>query len=287
MQFTITGSSSALFSTWLFVEELGVLFDAGDGVSAGLAQKSRKARHVFITHADRDHLAGLLQFHQLNASNGRPTIHYPADCGSFPALRDFMAKFDPQSGPATWNPLRSGDRIDIGSGYSILAQTSDHVEAPDGQTKALGFTVLHTKRVLRPELKGVPGPEIAKLRQEKGQEAVTIEQTEPLLGYSGDSPTLEPSHWPGVRTLLHECTFLEPQTARRGHSDLPQVIAAAAEMDLDALVLFHFSVRYSQEEIRDAIRRHAEQAALPFPVFALWPGELVRDVLKQEPVWAG
>ncbi|WP_315814720.1 hypothetical protein [Paraflavitalea speifideaquila] len=42
MQFTITGYSTALFSTWYFIEELGLLFDAGDGVSAGLLQKAGK-----------------------------------------------------------------------------------------------------------------------------------------------------------------------------------------------------------------------------------------------------
>lgn len=65
MQLTITGYSTALFSTWYFVEELGILFDCGDGVSAALLQKARKVEHVFISHADRDHLAGLLQFNQL------------------------------------------------------------------------------------------------------------------------------------------------------------------------------------------------------------------------------
>ena len=59
MQLTITGYSTALFSTWYFVEEWGVLFDAGDGLISALLQKSRKIDHVFISHADRDHLTGL------------------------------------------------------------------------------------------------------------------------------------------------------------------------------------------------------------------------------------
>lgn len=39
MPLTITGYSTGLFATWYFIEELGILFDAGDGVSAGLTQK--------------------------------------------------------------------------------------------------------------------------------------------------------------------------------------------------------------------------------------------------------
>ncbi len=96
MQLTITGYSTALFSTWYFVEEWGILFDAGDGLISALLQKSRKIDHVFISHADRDHLTGLLQFNQLNARPGYPIIHYPKDSGSFPVLGEFSRKFDPQ-----------------------------------------------------------------------------------------------------------------------------------------------------------------------------------------------
>ena len=60
MQLSITAFSTALFSTWYFIDELGLLFDAGDGVSAHLLQKARKIKHAFISHADRDHISGLI-----------------------------------------------------------------------------------------------------------------------------------------------------------------------------------------------------------------------------------
>ena len=89
MKLTITGFSTALFSTWYFIEELGLLFDCGDGASSGLLQKARKVKHAFISHADRDHLTGLLQFNQLNARQGFPKIYFPRDSGSFPFLKEF------------------------------------------------------------------------------------------------------------------------------------------------------------------------------------------------------
>ena len=94
----ITGYSTALFSTWFFLEEYGILFDAGDGVSASLMGKGGKIKHIFISHADRDHITGLLQVHQLNARPGKPLIAYPKDSGSFPAMAGFMDKFDPHVG---------------------------------------------------------------------------------------------------------------------------------------------------------------------------------------------
>lgn len=144
MQFTITASSTALFSTWFFVEELGVLFDAGDGVSASLGQKGRKIRHIFITHADRDHICGLLQLNQLNSRNGTPGIYYPKDCGSFPALRDFADKFDAQSGPANWVGLVPGETVTLGSGLSVEARASEHLKSTD-QSKALDYTICRSR----------------------------------------------------------------------------------------------------------------------------------------------
>lgn len=90
MDLTISGYSTALFSTWYFVEELGLLFDCGDGVTSSLLQKSRKIDNVFISHADRDHLTGLLQFNQLNARKDFPIIHYPKIVGHFLQLKTFL-----------------------------------------------------------------------------------------------------------------------------------------------------------------------------------------------------
>jgi len=51
-ELTITGFSTALFSTWYFIDQLGILFDCGDGVSSALMQKAGKIKHVFISHAE-------------------------------------------------------------------------------------------------------------------------------------------------------------------------------------------------------------------------------------------
>ena len=284
MKLAITAASSALFSTWVFVENLGLLFDAGDGVSASLGQKGRKIRHVFITHADRDHVCGLLQLHQLNAADGFPRIYFPADCGSFPALQDFVGRFDPQSGPATWRGVKPGETIDVENGYTVTARMSAHLSSGDA-VKALDFTLCRTRRTLRPEYRSMSGPEIASKRKELGEEITTETKCEELLGYSGDAPSLDPQRWPGVKVLIHESTFLDPDTARRSHSNLPQVIAAAAQLNLEALILLHFSARYKPAEILSAIREHAVRLQPRFPIFAVCPGQVEVDILATPPVW--
>ena len=284
MRLSLTAASTALFSTWVFVENLGLLFDAGDGVSASLGQKGRKIRHIFITHADRDHVCGLLQLHQLNARDGFPHIYYPSGCGSFPALRDFVSRFDPQSGPATWKGLNEKESVELQNGYSVVARTSAHVTSGES-IKALDYTVCAVRRTLRPEYRGLSGPEIASKREELGDDAITEMKTELLLGYSGDAPGLAPEQWLGVKVLIHESTFLEPDTARRSHSNLPQVIAAAAQLHLEALVLLHFSARYKPDEIQRAICKHAEKSLPNFPIFAVYPGKVETDILATTPVW--
>ncbi|MGB0578919.1 MAG: MBL fold metallo-hydrolase [Limisphaerales bacterium] len=221
---TITASSTALFSTWVFLEELGVAFDAGDGLVAGLLQKSRKVRHVFATHADRNHLTGLLQFNQLN-------------------------------------------------------------DRPRHPAKALRFVLQHRRRGLRSELVGLSGDEIARRRETEGADAVTEERVDAVLGYSGDTSGLDPADWTGVKVLLHECTFLTPDTARCADTNLERLMSAASKMPLEALVLMHFSSRYERAEIESAIRRGAEIHGLGFPVYAIYPGEVLRDVLNTQPVF--
>jgi ribonuclease Z len=281
---TITAFSTALFSTWIFVDEYGLLFDAGDGAAAGLGLKSRKAQHIFISHADRDHLAGLLQLHQLNARDGLPHIYYPKDCGSFPALRDFMARFDPQAGPATWHPLAAGEEVSIAKNVLVRARPNAHIVKP-GSVKSFDFTLCQQRRKLKSEFAGLTGKEIAALRAAHGDDLVTEVQVVPILGYSGDTPALEPDRWQGVEVLIHEATFLTDGEARGAHANLPQVLAAAASLRVKGLVLSHFSVRYAHEEIRTTIVQYARQHALPFPVFAILPGQVANDVLNAEPCW--
>ena len=107
MTLTITGYSTALFATWYFIEELRLLFDAGDGVAPTLLQKSRKIDHIFLSHADRDHVTGLIRLNELNARDGFPRVLYPADTTSIPALEAFSKQFDRLVQQTVWTPIRA------------------------------------------------------------------------------------------------------------------------------------------------------------------------------------
>jgi ribonuclease Z len=290
-KYTITGYSTALFSTWIFVEQLGLLLDAGDGVCAGLLQKSRKVHKVAITHPDRDHVTGLLQLQQLNAANGIPEIFYPADCGSFPALAEFCRNFDPDRGnQITWSAVKPGDQRDLGLNFRLKVITNDHFHDRPGQIKSVSYLVVREKRKLRSEFRETARSELAELSRKYGSDHLTEAIEETILGYAGDAGTATASRWAGCQVLIHEATFLKAADAgdragRHVHSFLDDVLRMAAEAKPQQLILNHFSSRYTHEEIIAAIRHEASALSLPFQVFAILPGEIARDILGGPAIW--
>ena len=256
---TITGYSTALFSTWYFVREYGILFDCGDGATTALMQKSRRIKHVFVSHADRDHLAGLLQFNQLNGRD-ELTIYYPKDCGSFPALAEFTSRFDPHTTGTRWVPLDRDQEVRIRQDVIVRAVENSHVKTANDQVKSLSYFVDSVARKLKPEFVGLPGSEIGALRKERGNDAITHEVRTTPLAFSADTPIELDGRYNTVQTLIHEATFLteaeiEPDNPKRNkHSSLDQVMRMVAGSNIQRLILGHFSSRYDNEEDRRSRR---------------------------------
>jgi len=290
MQLTITGYSTALFSTWYFVEEWGVLFDAGDGLISALLQKSRKVDHVFISHADRDHLTGLLQFNQLNARPGFPIIHYPKDSNSFRALEDFSKKFDPHVSRTVWKAVTEGDEIPIAKDLLVLPIRNGHVPADPSVIKSLGYLVMQTRKKLKPEYAHLSGEELRQLGERIGRDNLSMELRDKVLAYSGDTPVEDGSKWDGTKILIHEATFLgngegvKMRDYGNKHSTLEEVMEMVSTLQLGQLILGHFSSRYSSVEIDRAVREMCDKYAISFPVHRILPGETVVDILGQPPL---
>jgi ribonuclease Z len=291
MNLTITGYSTALFSTWYLIEELGLLFDAGDGIASGLLQKSRKVNHVFISHADRDHLMGLFQFNQLNGREGFPIIHYPKDCGSFPAIEAFSKNFDGNVRGTVWRPIVEHERIWIRDNIFVEGIRNSHVAALPTVSKSLGYKVVEVKKKLKPELLYLPNLEIKRLIQEQGKENTTVDVLTTLFAYSGDTPVENAEHWDNAEILIHEATFLggeeDSKLKMHGnqHSTLEEVIEMVSTINIGKLILGHFSSRYSKNLIESKVRALCAQYNLKCSVHCVFPSEIMRDILKKEPVY--
>lgn len=290
MNYNITLYSTALFSTWINIEELNLLFDAGDGVCAGLLQKARKIKHVFITHPDRDHLTGLHQFVQLNARKDFPIIHYPKDSGSFPALQNFIGKFDPHVEELQWKAIQHGSELNIKPNIIVEALHNEHIPCPPEVNKSLSYKVWNVKHKLKPEFANYSGKEIKALIDEYGKTLTQEEQRENIISYSGNTPVDNYEKWNNSNVLIHEATFLKEDTKAQmklkgnGHSTLEDVMQMVSEIEVKQLVLTHFSSRYGKGEITDAVLKSIKDYNIQIPVHVVYPGEVHRDILMQHPI---
>jgi ribonuclease Z len=290
MKLNITGYSTALFSTWYFIEELGLLFDAGDGVSSSLLQKARKIEHVFISHADRDHLTGLLQLNQLNARPDFPKIFFPLNCGSFTALEEFSKKFDPHVNTTAWHTLKDGEKVQVKQDMFVQAIRNNHVETAPRVFKSFGYQVYHLKNKLKQEFLHLPQDKLMQLINEKGKENMTDEIRTNLLTYSGDTPVDDFEKWNNSKILIHEATFLGAEeqknlnTHGNKHSNLEEVLQMVSQLNIETLILGHFSSRYTKEEIDNKIKLLCKELKIKIPVYRVLPGQIHRDILNEGPI---
>lgn len=286
MNFNISLYSTALFSTWINVDELNLLIDAGDGLSAGLLQKSRKIKQVFITHPDRDHLNGLAQFVQLNSRPDYPKIYYPKDSKSFPYLRDFLAKFDPHVEGSQWWEIEDQQVVPIKKGFEIQALRNEHIPVSSGVHKSLSYKLYEVKHKLKAEFQELSGKEIQKLALEKGREAITDIEKINRISFSGDTPVDDYAKWDQSEILIHEATFLDDDPRDKEshkthpHSTVKEVLAMVKEIKVDKLILGHFSTRYDQEMIDQTVLKYIKEFQIQIPVYLVYPGVIRRDILS-------
>jgi len=290
MKFKISIFSTALFSTWINVEDLNLLIDAGVGVTMSLLQKSRKVKNVFITHPDRDHLNGLPQFIQLNSRLDYPIIHYPKDSGSFIAMNEFLVNFDPHVKGSKWIGIEDGQTIPIKKGYEIQALRNEHVKSPIGVHKSLSYKLFETKSKLKIEFKELNPEQIKKIAIDKGRGFLTQKIRNNVISFSGDTPVDNYEKWDNSDLLIHEATFLNNESDSKieskgnKHSTISEVMKMVKEINLNTLILNHFSSRYSKEEIDESVLNLIKELKIEIPIHIVYPGEIKRDILNMKPI---
>ena len=111
-----------------------------------------------------------------------------------------------------------------------------------------------------------------------------------VLSYSGDTPVDDYEKWNGSKILIHEATFLDTpgtttiSTHGNKHSNLEEVIKMVSEINIETLVLGHFSSRYSAGQIDEAMRSLCKKYLIKIPVFRILPGQVHKDILKEAPL---
>ncbi len=298
MQLQLAMHSSPRFSTWLWFNDWKLQIDAGDGVSQHLGYKIRKIDTFLMTHAHRDHIGGLLQVINQRGEAGAFLLGHPAGGRSWRELESFALKFNPGSSKsALWKPLEEGDWLESGvEGRLIRCFRTKHYsdDLPQNAPRSLGYQLIWRKNKLLAEFADLPQKEITELALSRGREAITAPVDEKWVTISGDGCPLDPEIARGSQLLVHEATFLSPddydaeaagEDVGHVHSTVLQALQVAQKAEVPNVLLYHISTRYSDVEIRDAVRAVANEIGLNAKVWAAMPRRVYFDVFREKPLF--
>jgi ribonuclease Z len=264
-----------MYSTWVFYRPAHALFEDGEGVATSLGNFVYAVERVFLSHGHYDHIGGITGFVLARAgAMGEKTkpldIYYPAGDGLCEMARDYVGRIA-RNLPfeCRWHATEPGTVIPVTAGkgtWNIRTFPTKHVRG----MRTLGFCLEETRRRLKPELQGTPGPELAKLRQQNGSDSITEVYAQRLLTYSGDAMPIDPELIRDSAVLMHDATFLDVEDRDvQTHASVREALESAKAAAVDLCLLFHVSTRYRRKEIEQGIRKTADELGCEFPVHLL------------------
>lgn len=215
---------------------------------------------VCVSHGHLDHMAGLAHYASRRRLADLPTARVLVPAEAAPDVRqwvDACQRLERIDYDLEIVPASPGDRLQLRHDLELTVLPGRH------RVPTVGYLFSEVRHKLREDLLGKEGSEIAALRA-SGVE-VTRPERIPLLAYPGDSSAEILEVCPELfkaRVLLLECSFISPEDRDRardyGHIHLDDVIEHAGRFENEAIVLTHFSQRYTPAEIRSALRRLPE-----------------------------
>jgi len=248
----IIGRSVSGYATAITLPELGISFDCGYA-----SHKARQCPTVLITHGHLDHLGDIHKHAYIRGMTGMTPSHFivpPWLEGPVHEIFRFWAKVQKaRKAPYKVTVIREGERVEVEGGRFVRCFKTDH------RIPSQGYVVLEERKRLKAEFVGTPGKELGRMRRE-GIEFEDIVEV-PLVAFTGDTRAevfdnellaLK------AKVLISECTFLPgvsiAEARKKGHVHIDQLAERAGRFsEVGSLVLAHFSKRYRNAEVEEAI----------------------------------
>lgn len=231
-----------------------VAFDLGRAPDFAVSRET-----VAFTHAHVDHLSGVVWHCATRALRGMRPPRYVigrADEAAFRELFEVWRRLDRSELPHELVVLSPGEELALEGGRFLRPFFAPH-RAP-----CQGYAVWSRRQKLRPEFRALPSDEIAK-RRAAGDAALFETVEVPEVAFCGDTLIDVVEREEVVRKarlLILEVTFLDERVpiekARAsGHVHLKELAQHADRFENEAILLTHFSPRYTREEILVALDR--------------------------------
>jgi len=249
----VIGFSRGLLSTWTFLPDYNLLFDAGDGVSAALGQKSGSIAHIVLTHAHFDHvggLAALLHLRSRVAPNNPVNLYLPGEHSRINTLLGMLGK----QAINDLNIIKVEPDKEYPIGGKRILRPFNVRHSPISK----GYLIQEPRAKLLPEYQKLSGKEIAALR--KNDIKVMRDFHHTLVAYTGDTAPMNKDEIHKLKNadlLITEATFLTTvERLAEGattHNDLENVTAMVAEINPKRTIINHVSPRYFDNRVQSKI----------------------------------
>ena len=239
--------------TCIELPELDLAFDIGRCPASAV-----KRRRILLTHTHMDH-AGGIAYHAATRDLYKvapPTWYVPREnVTDLHALLEVWRRLDGSDLPVDIIPCGPGDALVLGGGWVAKPFRSPH------RVPCQGYALCRTKTRLRADLVGLSEAEIRAIRATGAPVSEATETVE--IAFTGDTlpEVIEREELVRkARLLIMECTFVDDRVpvekARgSGHVHLDKLVERAHLLENEAVLLTHFSARYSGAHVRDALRQ--------------------------------
>jgi ribonuclease Z len=176
-------------------------------------------------------------------------------------ILDAWGRLDGNRIPANLVAVTPGDE------YQIKPNLIARVFPTKHSYQSVGFSVIETRKKLKPEYRELTGPQIVELKKQGVEIENPIEM--PLVSYLGDTAYVDFSQLDTVsksKILIAECTFFENEHAERAdagkHMHIDEFGPLLERMENEIIVITHLTHRTNIVEARKMLEKR-----LPREVF--------------------